>query len=319
MLTMEDHEKKRELQFGCAQLVNLVLASDPLQRTYEELRLPLYIREPGCWLSAPFGEGKSVAIEYCEQALSAEIPGLPVFVVNEHVLPGKELRSFLRSALIASKYDNPDATQTETLRNRLAQYWAELSSSSPLGCVVLLLDEGNSMREADEFLLKDLGNEISKHGGALQIFVFGESPKLDTLVAKRKSTARNGAVDRLWGGHKVRLHCYESESDWLSLFKQMDSATFEVLNKSCIREFFFGHMDISNYKMEEEMSRFWKAHKSLLKEGGRNINLRRIFVGIRHAILITALDTVDRNVQVFTGISEARWQEALRYSYIIDG
>ena len=310
--------KKRELQFGCAKLEKLLLASDPLQRTYNELRLPLYVREPGCWLSAPFGEGKSVAMDYCASALAAEVPGLPIFKVNEHVLPGNELRSFLRSALIASKYDKPDATRTDTLRNRLAHHWAELSFSSPLGCVVLLLDEGNSMREADEFLLKDLGNEIHMYRGALQTFVFGESPKLDLLVSQRRNVSQNGAVDRLWCGHKINLHLYESESDWKSLFQQMDQEVFRELSNLSIRSFFFGHMDISGYSMEQEAPRFWRALESTAKHKGGTVNLRRIFVGIRQAILKTALDTLDLDVQRFTGVSEAGWQDALQYGCVCE-
>lgn len=309
-------KRKQAIQIGSAKLEKLVLASSPLKRTYNELRLPLFLREPGCWLSAPFGEGKSVAMEYCVHALSAEIPGLPVFAVNEHVLPGKELRSFLRGALIASKHEKTDASRADVLRNRLAHYWADLSAASPLGCVVLLLDEGSSIRAEDEQLLKDLGNEIHMYHGALQTFVFGESPALDTLVAGRKGGSPNGAIDRIWCGHKIRLHHYQSEDDWKSLFRQMDIAMFDVLNESSIREFFFGHMDISNYQMEQETSRFWEALGSVTNNGRGNTNLRRIFVGIRRAILCAALDTLDKDVQVFEGISEVQWVEALRYGCV---
>lgn len=310
MVMVDKDKRKQDLQRGCARLEQLVLVSDVLFRTYTELRLPLYIREPGCWLSAPFGEGKSVAMAYCSRMLSKEMPGLPVFMVNEHVLPGNELRSFLRSALIASEYANPNATSSDILRNRLAQYWAELSLTSPIGCVVLLLDEGNSIREKDELLLKDLGNEIYLHHGALQTFVFGESPMLDNLVSQRKATARNGAVDRLWCGHKICLHSYESEQDWHSLFMQMDSEKFEELGNLTIRDFFFGHMDISKYNLEQETKRFWQALNS--PTVGK-LNLRRIFVAIRQALLATALDTVDHDIQEFSGISIAGWKDALRY------
>lgn len=311
----DDAKRKLELQWGIGRLEKLALASDPLRRTYNELRLPLYVREPGCWLSAPYGEGKSVAMDYCVQAFQSEIIGLPVFKVNEHVLPGNELRSFLRGALIESKYDNPHATQTDVLRNRLAHYWADLSFSSPLGCVVLLLDEGNAMRPIDEFLLKDIGNEMQAYQGSLQTFVFGKSPQLDLLVADRKSKPRNGAIDRLWCGHKVRLHLYESESDWASLFNQMDCQVFSELNKLSVRDFFFGHMDLSSYTMEGEVARFWRTLKRLKKSSRGVVNLRRIFVGIRLAILTTAIETLDLHIDRFKGISEQQWLESLQYAF----
>ena len=56
----------------------LVFTSDPLRKTYEQLRLVVYLKVPGCWLAAARGRGKTIAIEYCARRLRAEIPGLPL-------------------------------------------------------------------------------------------------------------------------------------------------------------------------------------------------------------------------------------------------
>jgi len=309
----EQTRKKETFQYGIAQLERVVLTSAPLERTYEGIRLPIFLREPGCWLSAPFGEGKTVAINYCARALAEEIPGLPVFVVNEHVLPGGELRSFLISALIASRYFNPHATKTESLRIRLSHYWAELSEQSPLRCVVLFLDEGNAIRQEDESMLKDLGNEVFMQNGSLQTIVFGEKPSLDNLVSNRRSEIKTGATDRLWCGHKLELHLYQSRSDWESLFEKMDINVFAELDNKTIRNFFFGHLNIDDYAMKNEAGRFWVALERVKAKKRGIVNLRRIFVGIRRAILNSAISTLDANVQEFEGISTQCWMEAIEY------
>lgn len=313
-MEIDEQTRKREaFQYGIAQLERVVLTSAPLERTYEEIRLPIFLREPGCWLSAPFGEGKTVAINFCARALAEEIPGLPVFIVNEHVLPGGELRSFLISALIASKYFNPHATKTESLRIRLSHYWAELSEESPLKCVVLFLDEGSAIRQEDESMLKDLSNEIFMQHGSLQTIVFGEKPGLDVLVSNRRNNLKSGATDRLWGGHKLELHLYQSKSDWVSLFEKMDTNIFKELENRTIRNFFFGHLRLDDYAMKNEAERFWAALEWVKAKKRGIVNLRRIFVGIRRAILNSAISSLDANVQDFEGISTQCWKEALEY------
>ena len=301
-----------------AKVEKILLDSAPLRATYQQLRLPVYLKEPGCWLAAPFGEGKTIALHYCAKMLTAEIPGLPVFIVNEQVLPGNDLKSFFMRALIESKHEKPTSNSSGILRNRLARYWADLSQTSPLGCVVLLLDEGQAMRETDELLLKDLANEISILNGSLLIITFGESPGFVNLVEQRKMTInRNGAVDRLFCGKSIKLHEYESESDWKSLFLEMDTQKFIELGGKTITESYFGHIKMQPFKMENEANRFFRAIKKI--SGGKKkppgFNLRRIFLGIRHAMLITALMSVDEKLNNIIEIPVEQWVSSVRYAY----
>jgi hypothetical protein len=308
-------DKIRQLNILCAKVEKLSLASNPIRRTYQQLRIPFYLKEPGCWLEAPYGQGKTIAMNFCARSLREEILGLQVFVINEHVLPGNELRSFFVRALTESKHDKPLSSYSDALRNRLSKYWAELSYLSPLGSVVLLLDEAQAMRSIDESLLKDLVNEIAHMHGSLQIFTFGESPSLGALVEKRTAKASmNGAVDRLFGGHRIRLHYYETEKDWASLFEEMDSQIFDEMGGMTIVQAFFGHMDMSGFSMKNEANRFFVAHKKITKEQGSwGLNLRRTFVGIRHALLMTALISVEKKQTAISKIAEEQWGHSLRY------
>jgi hypothetical protein len=212
MPSIDDGELLRRLGLLSPVIEPLLLTSNPLRRTYEQLRFVVYLKVPGCWLAAPHGRGKTVAIEYCAKRLKAEIPGLPVFIVNEQILPGNELRSFFIRALTESGYDKPVSSDTSLLRNRLPKHWAELSKYSPLRCVVLFLDEGQAMRELDESLIKDLSNEIVRMEGSLLTITFGESPSFEALISKRTAPPNaNGAVDRLFGGRKLLLSCGHPE------------------------------------------------------------------------------------------------------------
>lgn len=307
-----------QLAQAVAQVENFTFISAPMERTFSGIRVPLYVREPGCWLSAPFGEGKTVTIEYCARAIKAEIEGLPVFVINEHVLPGNELRSFFSRALIESSHAKPDSRSVETLRSRLAYYWVELCEMSPLRCVLLLLDEGQAMRLADLHLLKDLGNDMARMGGALQTFVFGESPKLNEKVKSFKSSKPGGEFDRILGGHHLQLHTYENISDWKSLFAQMDKQKFEDFGGRTIREFIFCNANISSFSLEAESEAFFMALEKIKKESRGHCNLRRIFVGIRQAILEAASKTIDENVSEFTAFPDGIWEKQLRYSLLVD-
>lgn len=314
-------ELKTYLMLLGSKIEKIVLASKPLRATYQQFRLPVYLKVPGCWLAASFGEGKTVAMEYCAKSLLAEIPGLPVFTLGEQVLPGNELKSFFVRALLESKHDKPVSSNATTLKNRLSRYWADLSATSPLGCVVLLLDEGQAMRDTDELLLKDLVNEISHLHGSLLIFTFGESPKFEELVDRRKmSMTRNGAVDRLYGGQQLKLYRYETEEDWASLFREMDSQKFFELGGRSISEAYFGHMNITGFKMENEAPRFLRALKMVSsKRKASGFNLRRVFVGVRHALLMTALVSVDEKLSCICEISDNQWISSMRYAIHFEG
>lgn len=294
----------------------LVFTSDPLRKTYEQLWLVVYLKVPGCWLAAARGRGKTIAIEYCARRLRAEIPGLPVFIINEQILPGNELRSFFIRALAESGHDKPVSRDTTALRHRLPMYWAELSRYSPIGCVVVLLDECQSMRDLDMFLMKDLSNEIARMGGSLMTIAFGESPSFEALISQKTALMNdNGAVDRLFGGRQLKLFGYESESDWVSLFSEMDSMIFEELGNRSIAQAYFSHMDMSALRLANEAVRFCKA---LRMAQGRTplieANLRRVFVGIRHAMVTTALKSIDKRLTSITEIPIETWKEGLDFA-----
>lgn len=311
-----DDDLRRRISMLSSIVEPLVLTSEPLKRTYENLRLVVYLKVPGCWLAAPHGRGKTVAIEYCARRLKAEIPGLPVFIVNEQILPGNELRSFFIRALTESGYSSPFSTDATVLRLRLPMYWAELSKGSPLHCVVLFLDEGQSMREADEGLIKDLSNQIVRLGGSLMTISFGESPAFEALICKRKGAPHmNGAVDRLFGGRRLELSSYKSESDWKSLFAEMDSTAFEELGWCTITQAYFSHLNMQDFKLENEAPRFRKAlRKTYGPQALKDVNLRRVFVGIRHALLMAALSSITNHLTTITEISEESWAAALEFS-----
>lgn len=316
---MTDEEKeqiKQAIRLVAPVVPGLILSTDPLSRTYSTMRMPLYIREPGCWLSSPFGSGKTTALKYCLRSLRDEIPEQPAYLINEQVLPGNELRSFFVRALQESGHAITGLSTTDKLRNRLAQYWAELSAEAPLRCVVLFLDEGQAMRETDVMLLKGLGNEIGLHGGALQTFIFGEGPAFDNQVAARKEK-RDGAADRLFFGHKLPLHTYQTQKDWGSAFRELFEAKLDALGGRTVYEAYFGHLSRCDFDIESDAIQFCKALRSLRKEKVK-INLRRTFVAINMALLTFALQSVEKGLTKYSGLEEERWLVALRYAALIE-
>jgi hypothetical protein len=308
--------RKEEILAAAAILPNLVFESLPLHETFSLMRLPIFVSEQGCWLSAPYGSGKTTALRYCVNCIRAMWPDQAVFCVSEQVLPGNELRSFFVRALEESGHPIAALSASDKLRNRLAIHWAALARSSPLKRVVLFLDEGQSIREADEKLLKDLGNRVTEHGGAIQTITLGESPTLDLLVRNRVAK-KDGAVDRLFGGHRLQLFQYKNEKDWKSLFEQMFAARFVELNNKTVYEAFFGHQDLSTFVAESDAHEFWMA-RNRLSHRSISINLRRTFVGIRHALLTSALHSLDGTAGKFTGINREKWFESLRYGAVLD-
>lgn len=308
----------QDISVNITKLERVVFNSNPMKRTYTRLRMPLAIREPGCWFSAQFGQGKTSAASYCVSALRREFPGLPVYLINEYVLPSNELRSFFIKALMESGHAVAKGTYVEKLRNRLASYWAELSCQSPLRCVVLIIDEGQALRSTDLFVLRDLGNDIASKNGSLQTFVFGESPKLDLLVQKFGNTlceeSVGGAFDRLLGGHKLTISNYENIGDWESLFVDIDNRRLAELGNKSVREAIFGHLDSSKLIFKNEVQRFHKALISLSTPKGGEPNLRRIFVGIRHVLLSVATETITNESREINAIPPEFWLRGLTYA-----
>lgn len=311
-MTEEEKENLRLQILAVSPIVaELVFSSDPLQRSYDQLRASMYLREPGCWMADKFGAGKTTALNYFYRALKAELPNQAAFLVNEQALPGNELRSFFVRALTESGQPHSAGSVASKLRNQLATHWAELSETSPLKCVVLFLDEGQSIRPADEDLLKDLWNEIKSHGGGLLTFIVGESPSFDRHVSLRRKTG-NGASDRLFGGHRLPLFTYRKLEDWASLFREMHQKVFADLGGRTLYQAYLGHLEFDSFKIDDDAAAFWKAH-SKLKKNRININLRRTFVAINFTMMNFALQSIKNDVRKFCGIPVDDWYNGLLY------
>lgn len=192
-----------------------------------------------------------------------------------------------------------------------------------MGCVVLIIDEGQALRPTDLYVLRDLGNDIAAKNGALQTFVFGESPKLNTLVSKfgisTGAEALGGAFDRILGGHKLSVVGYTKLSDWQSLFRDMDNRKLVEFGNKTVRDVFFGHLENSNFRFEEQSDSFYAALSKIKKDRAGNLNLRRIFVGIRRAILFAAISAIKTNSIDPESFSVGNWLSALNYSNTLKG
>jgi len=303
-------ELKNRIQATISNLPDLIFETLPLENTYKRMQLPIYIREPGCWAAEPYGSGKTSAIKYCVKRIKIEFPDQAVFFVNEQVLPGNELRSFFVRAL--NETGVRGLSISDKLRNLLALQWAALARKSPLRCVILFLDEGQAIRETDENLIKDLGNSIAEHGGALQTIILGESPAFDVKVAGRLKSM-NGAIERIFGGHHIKLFPYKTKADWRSLFDQMHIAKFEIMDGKTVYESLYGVSDLSTVIIEEEVHEFWLALKKL----GRIANgmtLRKKFEGIRLGFLKHALSNLDQYGEKFEIIKSEEWIKFITYS-----
>jgi len=309
----EEDKSARRMQLIAisARFPDLVFATLPLKMTYNHARIPIYLREPGCWGSLGFGGGKTIAIRFIRLAIIAEFPGQAVYVVDEQILPGNELRSFFVRGLEETGHAVVGMSTSDKLRNRLASVWAERARLSPLQSVILLLDEAQAIREADEMMLKDLSNRISSEGGALQVISFGESPAFDTLVAKRRKKP-NGAFDRLFGGHRIQICGYVSQADWDSLFEEMATALFESLGGKSVYQAFFQDVDFSNFDYRADAAAFYKSLRTISKDKGKP-NLRRIFLGINFALFSYAMELIEKPIDKFTGVPERLWLAGLMY------
>lgn len=286
----------------------LTFVSNPLRRIYDSIRLPLYLNEPGCWFEAGSGEGKSTAVEYCYQALLAEIPSLPVFVINEHTLPASALRAFFIRMLDMAEH-SCSTGETARLRIRLAKQLCMLAYECPLKMVVLLIDEGQAFRDVDLFILKDLSNDMERFGVTLLTFVFGEAPAMSNRVSTLNSGTSKGIAERFVGGHHLNFHTYKSASDWRSLFDEIDHRPFALLNGKTVAEYYFQFCDISEFSFTSEVDDFWSAIKNA-KHNNSELNLRKIFTGFRWAILHVMKASPKKLQHMPDGI----WESAFSYA-----
>lgn len=286
---------------------NLTFVTNPLKRIFKKIRLPLYLNESGCWFQAGSGQGKSTATEYCRKALLAEIPSLPIFTLNEHVLPASALRAFFIRMLILSGHLTTTG-ETARLRLRLAKQLAILADACPLRLVVLLLDEGQAFRDIDLFILKDLSNDMEHLGYGLLTFIFGEAPTMGDRVSALLEGKNPGIAERFVGGHQLKFETYTSEEDWLSLFSAIDRETFDIFNGKTVAQFYFKPSDVSNFRFSAETARFYEALEKIKKDGF-DLNLRRIFTAIRWVILNTKKSLPSKLESLPVEI----WDEAFNY------
>lgn len=258
---------------------DLIFPSPPLRSTYEQIRVPIVLRSTGCWFSGSSGQGKSTAISYCAEALRLEFPSMPVLALNVHMLPANATRSIPVRLLqsIDHKKTSGDITQ---LKVRLAHTLAERALKSPLRQAVLLFDEAQALRIQDLFSLKDLSNDLVRHGAGLLTVMFGESPKMEALAEKTNAGDDSGLGERFFV-RQLDLCTYDSLEDWQSLFKQMDECRFSSLSNQTVPEAFLMGASGNPLRLYSEAPYLWKALKAIKTP----LSLRRIFTGIRWWIL----------------------------------
>lgn len=288
--------------FSLAMVEDLVFYSPPLNRIYEQIRVPVVLRTSGCWFSDASGQGKSSAISYCAESLRSEFSQMPVFTLNLHMLPANASRS-IPIRLLEMIDHKAVGGETTRIKIRLAKALAEKALRSPLRQVVLLFDEAQALRVQDLFLLKDLSNDLANRGVALLTIMFGESPKMETLVDKTHNGEDHGLAERFFV-RKLDLCSYKKLNDWEVLMEKMDECRFPELDNKTVPEAFL--VDVRNgtpHRMKMEAKDLWNAVNKM-----KSPSLRRIFTGVRWWMLHAG-----RHLSKAEEIPDRLWGDAMAY------
>lgn len=297
-------------EVAIALVESLIFPTNPLMQTYEKIRVPIVLRTSGCWFSGASGEGKSTAAVYCVEALRTEFPLMPAFYLNAHMLPATASRS-IPIRLLAEVEHKVLAGDPTKLRIRLARTIAERASQSSLRQCVLVIDEAQTLRIQDLFLLKDISNDLAGYSTGLLTIMFGESPKMEELENRIRSGEDFGLAERFFT-RRLTLCPYASEGDWESLLKKMDECRFTELNGSTVPEAFLTDSHGKPYRLANESKRLWKA-LGRKRNGASTLTLRRIFTGIRWWIL-----NAREPVRSQEPIPKDLWARAMAYAGCVD-
>lgn len=259
-------------------LENIVFVSPPLRRTYDEIRLPTYLNEKGCWIGASSQAGKTKALEYCEAALKMELPNAVVLRLNMHILPAATKRSF-PIRLLQRLGIEQSSIDTTKLRIKLAKTIGDRLANAAQKLCILLLDESQAMTISDFYFLKDLSNDLLPWGVSLLTFVFGETPKMSNIVDQLQNGDEQGLAER-FVRRELRLHTYDSTSDFHDLLQQMDEIRFEVFGSMSVTQYFLGSAFHRGFRFATEAARVFEAQRNAM-ERGADVNLGRIFIALR--------------------------------------
>lgn len=289
---------------------DLIFPTAPLKNTYEKIRIPVVLRTSGCWFASASGEGKSTAATYCVEALRREFPLMPVFSINVHMLPATASRSIPTRLLaeVEHKVSRGDPTK---LRMSLARSIAEHALRTPLRQCVLVLDEAQVLRTQDLFLMKDISNDLARHGTGFLTFMFGESPKMEVLESSTREGEDFGLAERFFV-RRLDLCSYSSIVDWTSLLEQMDQCRFPELDGKTVPEAFLPPYRGQPYCLASEATRLWKALKQN-RGDAPNLTLRRIFTAIRWWILHAGI-----SLQSNQAIPKNLWNRAIAYACCVE-
>ncbi len=294
-----------------AAIENVIFPSDPLDRTYQEIRIPVTLRTSGCWFGGASGQGKSTAMAYCLANLQKEFSGMPAFALNVHMLPATASRSIPLRLLDVVEHGDTTGEPTR-LRLRLARHLAERASRTPLRQCVLLLDEAQALRPQDLFLLKDLSNDLALLGVGFLTIIFGESPKIEEVEQRTRSGEDFGLAERFFVKECV-LAAYESRLDWESLLKAIDDYQVPELGDLSVPQKILLDASGTPHLMQGEASKLWDALQRAKDDGAVAPTLRRIFTAIRWWLLHAS-----KQLAAGKAVPDEAWAQAIRYATCVE-
>ncbi|WP_170936012.1 ATP-binding protein [Pandoraea sp. PE-S2R-1] len=241
-----------------------VIAPTPaIKEAFDIVEDALLHYESGVCFVAESRFGKTFAINLIDATVTQHFANIPRLRVNakEHDHPTE--RSLFTDLLLDLGHGSPNTGTAIARRIRVFSLMLAAAQTSSSDRILLFVDEAQNWKTADLTHMRDLSNDLTRHGISLVVVLFGHH-QLNTLRADLRTARRTDLIGRFLLS-PYAFHGIRSEQDLLATLQCYDDPDiFEFPSRSrvCISSFFLPRAYDSGWRIHREARACWDAFRS---------------------------------------------------------
>lgn len=291
-----------------------VIGTPAIDEFYGQIIRCINYKIPGATTTAFPRYGKTYAIKYCRQAVSAEYPGLPIYDFYCQKKTKSVESAFFGNILDAVGHRYPFAGNNQEKRTRLKNFLIEKAISRGHYTVVFFVDEAQRLTITEYEWLRDVNEDLDRRDVKLIVFLVGQHELVN------QKNALNGAGQTHITGRfmvdEMQFKGVISADDVATCLQCYDDSCYPSESDWPFTRFFFPRAYENGFRLMDCASALWAAFRdaSLDAKLGQRIDIPMAYFA--RTIEIGLIDYSKHDVDNF-GFSYEMWREAVKKSSFI--
>lgn len=296
-------------------LQRYLIPTDSISATYAMVLKVIQRRDSGLVIYGNPRYGKTRAMMYCQNCLSADFPNIPVAVFNvkDEISPHKG--SFYETFLEVVKAKAfKGRTSLADKHSRLVKFMASEANRDPRCVFIVFIDEAQRLMLSHYEWIKDIYNDLALQGVTLIPILVGQKELLGQKEAF-ESAGKDAIVTRFML-YEHAFRGIREKDDFVTCLGYYDSSVFPANTNWTYTRFFFPKAYANGFRLAEFGDVLWGAFLEAYDGFGFRSRMEVPMKYFTKTVEIFMMDYSDRDCPDFS-ISIDLCKEIIRESWYL--